>query len=348
MSNRLLNLVYSRKVGSVTRKAVLIYMADRANDDGGSIWTAKQTIADACECSKRAVQKAIAEMVAEGILIETGRRALRTGGHTTVYAIGLGALETLPVARVQQDEIASPSAERGEPDAPGGVNPVHPDDYQSGVNSVHGVNCVHGGGEPGAPGGVNWVHPNHPINHPRTIQESSSRARGDFDPPSLELVADDGEPIPDLIDEAVGDYNHACTFIAERLPGSLHPQPCPKITPRRRERVISALRHVGGRDGWQVALKNLARDPFLNGASPRTRGSPGWRVTLDWLTTDNPKYGDQPPIIEISEKDNAPRDAIDAAVASGQLSAREAEIEREIARLNGHDHELETVHGGSH
>ena len=74
MSRIVASLVYSRKTGSMLRKAVLAYMAERANDDGSLIWASKQRIADEVECSKQAVIKTVQAFVAEGILCEAGKR----------------------------------------------------------------------------------------------------------------------------------------------------------------------------------------------------------------------------------------------------------------------------------
>ena len=57
MSNIVTAACQKRVFGSGPKKAVIMYMADRASDDGEGIWTSKKTIADDTELSKRTVQK---------------------------------------------------------------------------------------------------------------------------------------------------------------------------------------------------------------------------------------------------------------------------------------------------
>lgn len=98
MSRDVAALVYSRKCGSMLRKAVLAYFAERANDCGGGIWASKQRIADEIECSKQAVIKTVQKLVSEGIVIEAGKRKTQ-GGHTIVYDLCLDSLKALPPAK---------------------------------------------------------------------------------------------------------------------------------------------------------------------------------------------------------------------------------------------------------
>tara|TARA_R110002124_G_scaffold264235_2_gene430809 strand:- start:1234 stop:2073 length:840 start_codon:yes stop_codon:yes gene_type:complete len=88
------------------RKAVLAYMAERANEDGSKIWASKQRIADEVECSKQAVIKTVKEFLAEGILIDVGKRKTQ-GGYTVVYNVNLDAVEALPKRENQSTEITS-------------------------------------------------------------------------------------------------------------------------------------------------------------------------------------------------------------------------------------------------
>jgi len=95
VSNKVSVLVYSRKVGSPVRKAVLVYFAERASDGGEGIWASKSTIADAIECGRSTVIRTINEFVAEGILTAVGTRK-HTNGETIEYAMNLAAIEALP------------------------------------------------------------------------------------------------------------------------------------------------------------------------------------------------------------------------------------------------------------
>ena len=78
----------------MARKAVLAYMADRANDDGSGIWASKQRIADEIEASKKTVIRIVKELEADGLLEATGKRRTQ-GGHTVVYRIVLSEVQKL-------------------------------------------------------------------------------------------------------------------------------------------------------------------------------------------------------------------------------------------------------------
>lgn len=98
MSRKVATLVYAKQAGSMARKAVLAYFADRANDDGSGIWTAKQRIADEIECSKQTVITTVKALLADGLISETGRRP-NGNGYTVEYTINLAAVEALPVSK---------------------------------------------------------------------------------------------------------------------------------------------------------------------------------------------------------------------------------------------------------
>lgn len=93
MSHKVVTLVYSRRVGSAHRKAILAYMADRASDNGQGVFCSKGTIADETEIARSTVFKTIRDLVEEGVLIEAGVQGKLTG-----YALNLSALRQLPEA----------------------------------------------------------------------------------------------------------------------------------------------------------------------------------------------------------------------------------------------------------
>ncbi|PZO88397.1 MAG: hypothetical protein DI623_12780 [Sphingomonas sanxanigenens] len=98
MSRDVAALVYSRKFGSMARKAVMAYFAERANDDGSGIWSSKQRIADEIECSKQTVLTTVKALIADGLLVEAGLHKT-TNGHTIIYDIKLDAVASLPRSR---------------------------------------------------------------------------------------------------------------------------------------------------------------------------------------------------------------------------------------------------------
>lgn len=104
MSRQVAALVYSRQVGSMARKAVLAYFAERANDDGTGIWSSKQRIADEIECSKQTVIATTKALIADGLVIEAGQHR-NQNGYTVVYNIMLSAVAALPQARLCDQEV---------------------------------------------------------------------------------------------------------------------------------------------------------------------------------------------------------------------------------------------------
>lgn len=124
MSRHVAKLVYDRKIGSMLRKAVLAYFAERANDDGSMIWASKKTIADEIECSKQAVINTVKQFLAEGILRENGFRKTQ-GGFTHIYDMDLVKIAALPKAK-QSTELTGQNIDQSTPLAEP-VNPVDPD-----------------------------------------------------------------------------------------------------------------------------------------------------------------------------------------------------------------------------
>jgi biotin operon repressor len=96
MSNHLTSEVYKRRVGAMSRNAVLVLLADKASDDGSGIWASKQRMADELGCSKQTVIDTIKGLIADGLLIECGHRA-NPNGYTVEYAIVVSALLKLPL-----------------------------------------------------------------------------------------------------------------------------------------------------------------------------------------------------------------------------------------------------------
>jgi hypothetical protein len=120
MSRKLVTLVYERRIGSMMRKAVLAYMADRANDDGTGIWVSKKRIAREIEASRSGVIVVIKSLVADGILLDNG---IINGRSTHDYTIDVRTLRNLPVANEDDQgcaEIDTPPVQK----TTGGVHPV--------------------------------------------------------------------------------------------------------------------------------------------------------------------------------------------------------------------------------
>lgn len=95
MSYKVEALVTIRRVGSASRKQVLMYLANKASDDGSGVWCSKGTIARETELSDATVKRIMAEFVGVGLLVEEGRRRC-VSGYTIIYRIDLDAVLDLP------------------------------------------------------------------------------------------------------------------------------------------------------------------------------------------------------------------------------------------------------------
>jgi hypothetical protein len=145
MSWRVANACAERKFGSATRKQIIMFLADKASDDGSGIWCSKGTIQRHTELGETTVKRTIREFLKEGILVETGARGCKNG-FTVVYRIDLARIEALELT-------AEPEIETGSTVAP----------VQTGPGTGATV-----AGVPGPP---------RPPNHPKTIHKPPTRER---------------------------------------------------------------------------------------------------------------------------------------------------------------------------
>lgn len=139
MSNKVSALAYSRVAGSPSRKAVLVYIADKASDDGSGIWASKGTIAAETELSLSSVKRIMRDFETEGLIGRRGRRACENGA-TVEYTIDLGALSDLP-------EVEAPSTKFRKPES-GGEGRWKPATKAQPEPGSQGDRCQ---GEPGSP-----------------------------------------------------------------------------------------------------------------------------------------------------------------------------------------------------
>ena len=98
MSNKVSHLIQTKKIGSPTKKAIMMYMADKASDDGKGIWVSKPNMAADLELSLRALQTNISSLVADQLIEENGQRKIRHG-YTVDYGIRLEMVLCLPSTR---------------------------------------------------------------------------------------------------------------------------------------------------------------------------------------------------------------------------------------------------------
>ncbi|MDA3857554.1 MAG: hypothetical protein PF480_04820 [Roseovarius sp.] len=145
MSWRVANECAERRFGSAARKQIIMFLADKASDDGSGIWCSKGTIQRHTELGESTVKRTISDFLKEGILIETGRRKCKNG-YTVVYRIVLAQIALL-------ESTAEPEIETG--------STVDPVQTEPGTGSmVDGVR------------GPQWTP-----NHPKTIHKPPTRKR---------------------------------------------------------------------------------------------------------------------------------------------------------------------------
>ena len=145
MSWRVANACAERKFGSATRKQIIMFLADKASDDGSGIWCSKGTIQRHTELGESTVKRTIRDFLKGGILAETGTRGCKNG-FTVVYRIDLAKIDALELT-------SEPIFETG----------VTADPVQSEVGTGATV-----AGVPGPP---------RPPNHSKTLHKPPTRGR---------------------------------------------------------------------------------------------------------------------------------------------------------------------------
>ncbi|WP_116134219.1 hypothetical protein [Tropicimonas sp. IMCC34043] len=147
MSWKIANLCADRIFGSAARKQIIMFLADKASDDGSGIWCSKGTIQRHTELGESTVKRTISDFLKEGILIETGRRPCKNG-FTVIYRIVLARVMAL-------ESMAEPDDGTGSM-----VDPVQPEPGRG--SRVDGVR------------GPRWTP-----NHPETIHKPPTRKRAE-------------------------------------------------------------------------------------------------------------------------------------------------------------------------
>lgn len=95
MSKHLVTVLYTKVCGSMPRKAILLAMAERANDDGSMVWISKSRLALEVECSRQTVITTIKDFEKEGLVKAVDRKQGKHG-YTIVYQISVRAVIGLP------------------------------------------------------------------------------------------------------------------------------------------------------------------------------------------------------------------------------------------------------------
>ena len=112
MSKHLVTLIYGKVVGPSTgddpnrkatamvRKAVLVALADRANDDGSGVYVSKSRISEELECDRGTVVRACQSLEDHSLIHDVGRKA-GNHGFTVIYQISVEKIQELPDAWVK-------------------------------------------------------------------------------------------------------------------------------------------------------------------------------------------------------------------------------------------------------
>lgn len=122
MSMMLMVQALKAKVGSPLRKLVLVKLADQANDDG-ECWPSYQSIAEACEMSRRTVISHI-EWLEENCFLRRNYRKSKEGlSRSNVFVLTIeGGANTAPQGANNSPRGANAAPPSGENFAPGGAN----------------------------------------------------------------------------------------------------------------------------------------------------------------------------------------------------------------------------------
>lgn len=113
MSAHLLGIAFGARMGTHCRKLILLKLVDHCRDDGTKIFPAMRSLAEAAECDRRTVQKALRDFVRVGLLsvVQQGGRG---PGCTTEYAFDLDRLFLLARQGWQALEAGAGAAELDE------------------------------------------------------------------------------------------------------------------------------------------------------------------------------------------------------------------------------------------
>ena len=109
MSIKIMTMVFSAKVGSATRKLILLKLADNA-DDSGRCWPSQKYLTEACEISERSLRDHLKRLEEDGFItaVPKHENGMRVG---TEYTINIDAMQETKPARqnLPVDRQISPS-----------------------------------------------------------------------------------------------------------------------------------------------------------------------------------------------------------------------------------------------
>ena len=251
MSWRIANECAERRFGSAARKQVIMFLADKASDDGSGIWCSKGTIQRHTELGETTVKRIISDFLREGILVETGRRPCRNG-YTVVYRIVIDTIRML-------ESTAEPDIDTGS-----AVDPVQPGPGTG--STVDGVR------------GPQWTP-----NHPKTIHKPPTRTRE-----AAEEKIEDSEAEKVLTaypEDRLRDKRSCLKLIREAIDGGALPQDlCRAVQSYATETVGYTRAKVSFSDNWfkmrrwEPRLKTIHadREKSVNATAENQTRLVGW------------------------------------------------------------------------
>lgn len=95
----MINLVYSRRLGNAPLKAVMVCLADKADDVGENAFPSVPTISDETDLAHSSVHKALKEAKAGQLISERGTRNVGPGAFVKVYGFNLPVWLALPIVK---------------------------------------------------------------------------------------------------------------------------------------------------------------------------------------------------------------------------------------------------------
>lgn len=118
MSRALVDLIFTRQCGSAARKAILLAMADRANDDGSDVWVSKTRIAAETEWARSTVITTMQALERDGLITVVAKRSGRRG-YTLIYKMSVSKIAALPTAweKCRDPDTLDDTLGEEEPDA---------------------------------------------------------------------------------------------------------------------------------------------------------------------------------------------------------------------------------------
>ncbi|UWR20827.1 helix-turn-helix domain-containing protein [Sulfitobacter pontiacus] len=240
MSINLVRTVRAKKLASSTLKNVLVYLAERASDDGRNIWPAIDTIAKETGFSTSTVDVAISNLKSSGLIAKVGAKKLPNGKRTSLYEIDLSKLHALPEARIRErtDWQKNSVLKSGQAKTCNASN----------VGSTETCDTRLSGGVP----------PDSRVQYTKDKNILSNTKSSGTSSPS-------GTPTPcdPILTEGITAYNDT----AKKSGWYLFPAQDAEAKALLRQR----LEALGGIEGWYAALERAAESDFLCGRSSGTK-----------------------------------------------------------------------------